>query len=151
MFGFCLSLCITLFTSLIYAIFLNICCTISYTATTVHVATSGDVFIGRHGHTAIVHPFYNSVFVFGGFLSNSVGLSNDVWRLVYTHDEATAVTAGVWTQLSVGGYSARSEHTAVVDEFTDKVYLIGGDSGTAVLNDVWMYDISSGWLFFMAV
>lgn len=64
-------------------------------------------------------------------------LSRAVVALTATAALTTAAGAASWQPLS---FTARDEHSAVLDPARDRVIVFGGSDGTRTLNDVWILD-----------
>jgi hypothetical protein len=48
-----------------------------------------------------------------------------------------------WRQVETGGPAAREDHTWTVDRSGTTAFLFGGRSGTAVMGDLWAYDLAA--------
>ncbi|MGA2508216.1 MAG: hypothetical protein ABSF80_12150, partial [Chitinispirillaceae bacterium] len=105
------------------------------------VTPSAD-FPRRQCHRSVV--FNNKMWVIGGETiqlppggSGQVTYPqfNDVW---YSTDGVS------WTFAGNAGFSARSNHTAVV--YNNKIWIIGGDDGSHLLSDVWCSSDGVSWV-----
>jgi hypothetical protein len=100
-----------------------------------HHTTTGTPPTPRKGHTMVLVPLVDSIFVFGG--QDQTGLLNDLYAL-----QATGWTP-VWAQLLPRGTPPpqRSGHSMVLVSSRNRILVFGGyvPSGQC-LNDVWALD-----------
>ncbi len=85
----------------------------------------------RQGHSLVYSPIQNRAYLFGGSASGTP--SEEVH--IYNPDMDS------WNPQPTSGASkpsARFGHSAAYDSFQDAMVLLGGDSGTLVLGDVWV-------------
>ncbi len=87
----------------------------------------------RFEQSALV--FNNQMWVLGGDSGNGMNaaFSNDVWK---------SSDGNMWTQVSVGPWPARYGFGAVV--FNGKMWILGGDVGGSMANDVWSSSSDGG-------
>ncbi len=94
----------------------------------------------RNAQSAIYDPLRDRLIVFGG--SATSGTLGDVWAL-------TLGGTPSWTQLAPAGAppTARWGHLATYDPVRDRMLVIGGNTGSVRLNDVWELSLSGtpGW------
>ena len=48
-----------------------------------------------------------------------------------------------WSQLASGSFLARRDHSCVINSAGNTLYIIAGETGTAVLSDIWAYNLTS--------
>jgi len=93
---------------------------------------------GRTLSTTIYDPVGDRLIVFGGVDGvTSTTDYGDVWQL-------TLSGTPTWTQLSPVGTppTPRSGHTAVYDPVRSRMVVFGGRTGLALLNEVWVLELS---------
>jgi dihydrofolate reductase len=101
-------------------------------------ATDSAQFVSRRRHQAVVFKDVNDgniekMWVIGGEFSGS-NLLNDVW---------SSVDGKTWTKVrgngDANGFPARQRHQVVVfnDGKGEKMWVLGGNNGSNLLNDVW--------------
>eukprot|EP01127_Copromyxa_protea_P020096 TRINITY_DN6654_c0_g1_i1.p1 TRINITY_DN6654_c0_g1~~TRINITY_DN6654_c0_g1_i1.p1 ORF type:complete len:850 (+),score=115.76 TRINITY_DN6654_c0_g1_i1:190-2739(+) len=109
------------------------------------LVTTGTAPPGTYGHSAVIDPKTNIMYVFGGY-DNVTGINNDF----YSYDIATAT----WSQIKSSGVVPEARHSHFSSFIKgkkgkgSKILVFGGKGEKTKdgLKDTWLYDIdSSSW------
>jgi hypothetical protein len=103
------------------------------------ICVSGDIPVGRSGHTAVLYRD-RYLYVFGGFDGNScfadlycLDLIDGVWSMIECSDDSDVP-------------SGRASHSAVIDQETGTMYIFGGSGshfGYTNKRDLYSYNIAT--------
>ena len=102
----------------------------------VEVAVTGDSLTPRRGHSAVLNPDDETVYVFGG--RGYHDLSDELFSFAWGSGVVTKVP-GAGT-----GPSARSNHVAVLDGVRKRMLVFGGRGFYDLYDDVYALDVGSG-------
>ncbi len=97
-----------------------------------YVSTLGQTPCPRNQPVIAYHSELESIFLFGGYCSESNTRLNDLWKF----------TDGQWENVkNEKRPSARSGHAMVYDSVNNRLVLFGGkDNDRTLLNDTWIWD-----------
>jgi RHS repeat-associated protein len=106
------------------------------------VAVQGGSPSPRAAASAVYDDTTDRMIVFGGYLGSSSPCSSETW--VLSNASGRGGTPA-WQQLSPAGTpGARADHTAVYDQATNRMVIVGGSNCFGNLGDVWVLSNANG-------